>query len=131
MKPEKGGDLMVALFVILTVVVCLSVDSVIQWRRARREAAQAALASELVATYAFDDLSIPAGVYLDSGHTWVQLETEGAAYVGADRFAESLLGRIDAVELPEVGREVHRGEPLFSLVQGERVADFVAPIDGV
>jgi glycine cleavage system H protein len=122
---------MVALFVILTVVVCIAVDSLIQWRRALKEAREATPATAQATAYAFDDLSVPAGVYLDGGHTWVHLEADGDAHVGVDRFAESLLGRVDAVELPEVGREVHRGERLFSLVQGERVTDFVAPIDGV
>jgi glycine cleavage system H protein len=119
---------MVALFVILTVVVCIGVDSVIQWRRARNEAAPAL---DEAGDYLFKDLSVPAGVYLDGGHTWVELEAEGDVHVGIDRFAESLLGRIDAVELPEVGREVRRGERLFSLVQGDRIAEFAAPVDGV
>jgi len=122
---------MVALFVILTVVVCIGVDSIIQWRRARKEAREAAGAATSLTAYAFEDLSVPAGVYLDGGHTWVRLETDGDAHVGVDRFAESLLGQVDAVELPEVGREVRRGERLFRLRQGERLADFVAPIDGV
>lgn len=120
---------MVALFVILTVVVCLAVDSVIQWRKARREAAEAAAST--ATAYAFADLSAPAGVYLDNGHTWVEVEAEGGARVGVDRFAESILGHIDTVELPEVGREVHRGDRLFSLRQGARVAEFFSPIDGV
>jgi glycine cleavage system H lipoate-binding protein len=128
---EKGGDFMVALFVILTVVICIGVDSIIQWRRARKEAREVAPATAMVAAYAFEDLSVPAGVYLDSGHTWVEVEAEGDAHIGVDRFAESLLGRVDAVELPEVGREVHRGDRLFTLRQGARIAVFGAPIDGV
>lgn len=119
---------MVALFVIFTVVVCIGVDSIIQWRRARNEAVPAL---DQVGDYLFQDLNVPAGVYLDGGHTWVELEPEGDVHVGVDRFAESVLGRIDAVELPEVGREVRRGERLFSLVQGDRVAEFTAPVDGV
>jgi glycine cleavage system H protein len=122
---------MVALFVILTVVVCLSVDGVVQWRKSKREDAARRLADKLVPVDAFENMTTPANVFLDSGHTWVKLDSSGASDVGLDSFAERLLGRVDAVVLPEVGKEVSRGDVLFALRQGDRRAVFAAPIDGV
>lgn len=73
----------------------------------------------------------PTGTFVDRGHTWLGLEPFGAARVGMDDFAGSAIGRVDRVDLPPVGRFVCRGEVLFTIRQGERAAEFAAPIDGV
>src|SRR5512138_2384014 len=122
---------MVALFVILTIVVCLSVDGVVQYRKSKREHLARRLADELVPVDAFENMSAPADVFLDNGHTWVKVAPSGAADVGLDSFAQRLLGRVDAVVLPEIGKEVARGDVLFALRQNDRRAAFAAPIDGV
>jgi glycine cleavage system H protein len=80
---------------------------------------------------AFEKMSAPPDVFLDTGHTWVKLEQSGDAEVGLDSFAQQLLGRIDAVVLPEVGKKVSRGDVLFALRQDDRRAAFAAPLDGV
>ena len=121
---------MVALFVILTTVVCVMADSIVQWAKAKKEAGAPA-PDRLVPAYAFEDVSAPAGVFLDPGHTWTHLTHSGTAHVGVDGFAQKLMGRIDGVELPAVGAEVRRGDKLFAIRQGERTAAFNAPIDGV
>ena len=121
---------MVALFVILTIVVFVMADSIVQWVKAKKEAG--AMAHDRPApVYAFEDVSAPAGVFLDSGHTWTHLTHSGAAHVGVDGFAQKVLGRIDGVELPAVGDEVRRGDKLFAIRQGDRAAVFTAPVDGV
>jgi len=120
---------MVALFVILTIVVCVMADSIVQWAKAKKEAGAAP--DRLVPAYAFEDVSAPAGVFLDPGHTWMHLTHSGTAHVGVDGFAQKVMGRIDGVELPAVGDEVRRGDKLFAIRQGDRTAVFNAPIDGV
>ncbi|HSB26736.1 MAG TPA: hypothetical protein VLE19_02725 [Pyrinomonadaceae bacterium] len=122
---------MVALFVILTIVVCVGVDGIVQWRKSRKEVLARLWAGELVPIDAFEKMSAPADVFLDTGHTWVRLEPSGKAEVGLDSFAQSLLGRVDAVVLPEVGKQVARGDVLFALRQNDRRAAFAAPLDGV
>lgn len=121
---------MVALFVILTIVVCVMADSIVQWAKAKKEAGAQA-PDRLVPAYAFEDVSAPAGVFLDPGHTWLHLTHSGTAHVGVDGFAQKVMGRIDGVELPAVGAEVRRGDKLFAIRQGDRTAVFNAPIDGV
>ncbi len=121
---------MVALFVILTIVVCVMADSIVQWAKAKKEAGAQA-PDRLVPAYAFEDVSAPAGVFLDPGHTWMHLTHSGTAHVGVDGFAQKVMGRIDGVELPAVGDEVRRGDKLFAIRQGDRTAVFNAPIDGV
>ncbi|MBI3950189.1 MAG: hypothetical protein HY314_07020 [Acidobacteria bacterium] len=81
--------------------------------------------------WAFEGITVPRGVFVDPGHTWVAVDASGWVRVGVDDFAQKVMGRIDKVELPEVGREVHRGERLFMLRQNGRAAAFTAPIDGI
>ena len=72
----------------------------------------------------------PANVFLHEGHTWAVVEESGDAEIGVDSLARKAIGRVDGVDLPKVGREVRRGEKLFSLRQGSRAAEFVSPIGG-
>ena len=121
---------MVALFVILTIVVCVSIDGVIQFRKAKREHASRELTEQLVTANALADLSAPANLFLDGGHTWVEVKPSGAAMIGVDGFAQTLIGRIDDIVLPEVGKEINRGDPLFAVKQDNHRAAFASPIDG-
>ena len=122
---------MVALFVVLTIVVCIAVDSVIQWKKAKREVASEVPKNWPSPTYAFETLRAPEGLFFDSGHTWVEVSPDGTAHIGPDGFVTSVVGRIDSVELPALGAEVRRGDSLFAISQGDRVAEFKSPVDGV
>lgn len=122
---------MVAVFVMLTIVVCVGVDGFVQWRKANKETASRDLADQLLPAAAFASLSAPADIFLDSGHTWLKVASSGNADVGIDGFAQKLIGRIDDVVMPEVGKKVRRGEMLFAVRQGNHRAAFASPIDGV
>jgi glycine cleavage system H protein len=122
---------MVALLVVLTIVVCVCADSVVQWRKGRREADARRLANEVAPVAELAEVSAPADVFIDGGHTWVKVSPLGRADVGVDGFAERLIGRVDAVLLPDVGRKVARGDVLFTLRQDDHRAAFASPLDGV
>ena len=122
---------MVALFVMLTILACVGVDGIVQWRKGKRESATRVLIDQLVPADALAKLSAPPNVYLDEGHTWVRVTPSGAADIGIDGFAQGLIGRIDDVLLPEVGREVRRGDMLFTVRQDQHRAAFASPVDGV
>jgi glycine cleavage system H lipoate-binding protein len=122
---------MVAIFVILTIVAFVVADSLI--RRAEAKRLQPALAPTgfAIAGLTLEGVTVPGGVFVDTGHTWVELDASGTSRIGMDDFAQRAMGRIDEVKLPAVGQEVHRGEKLFAIRQGERTATFNAPTDGV
>ena len=121
---------MVALFVILTIVLCVSIDGVIQFRKAKNERVSRKLTEDLVPVTALAEVTAPANLFLDGGHTWVEVKPSGAATIGVDGFAQKLIGRIDDIVLPEVGKEIKRGDVLFAVKQDNHRAAFASPIDG-
>jgi CheY-like chemotaxis protein/glycine cleavage system H lipoate-binding protein len=76
------------------------------------------------------EFSIPGGVLVSAGHCWASLAQDGTVRIGPDDFARKLLGHADAIDLPEVGREVKAGERLFSIRQDGKQAHFHAPLSG-
>jgi glycine cleavage system H lipoate-binding protein len=76
------------------------------------------------------EFGLPGGVFISSGHVWANVTTSGLVRLGLDDFARKMIGRIDAIELPAKGAVLKKGDPLFSVRQGERRAVFHAPISG-
>jgi len=72
----------------------------------------------------------PSNVYLHPGQTWAAVEGTGETKIGVNALASKAIGKVDSLSLPKVGQTVRQGERLFSLRQGNRTAEFVAPMDG-
>jgi glycine cleavage system H protein len=62
-------------------------------------------------------------------HEWV-LPQERRAKVGISEFAQSELGDISFVELPDVGRQVNRGESVCSIDSLKSTSEIYAPVSG-
>ncbi|ADI25553.1 MULTISPECIES: glycine cleavage system protein GcvH [unclassified Geobacillus] len=62
-------------------------------------------------------------------HEWVRVEGENVR-VGITDYAQSELGDIVFVELPEVGAEVAANEPFGSVESVKTVSELYAPISG-
>ncbi len=77
-----------------------------------------------------DEFLIPGGVFISDGHCWVGLNEDGTAKIGIDDFAKKMIGGIDDIEPPNLGRTIKKGEPIFSLKIGLRTIPFLAPISG-
>lgn len=67
-------------------------------------------------------------------HEWVHVEAgaSGAktATVGLSRFALEALTDLVFLGLPEVGRQVHAGEPFGEIESVKAVSDLYSPVDG-
>lgn len=73
--------------------------------------------------------NIPENVsYIDS-HEWIQVESD-IATIGITDFAQSELGNIVFVELPEIGEYAKRGETFGTVEAVKTVEDLIAPISG-
>jgi len=73
---------------------------------------------------------IPGGVFISPGHCWARLNESGEVSVGIDDFAKKIIGKIDAIDLPNLGMEVKQGQPLFAVKQGLHSIPFLAPVSG-
>ena len=126
---------MVAIFVVLTIVAFVLVDAIVQRSEARARQKlskpEPVFFKTPVTAFVPQNLSVPGTVFLGFGHTSVGLEASGKARIGLDDFVHQAVGRIDRVELPNVGQKVRRGDELFVIRQKERKAAFKAPIDGI
>jgi glycine cleavage system H lipoate-binding protein len=70
------------------------------------------------------------GAYFHQGHSWAIPEGGGVVRVGVDDFAQKLLGKIDAIKLPQVGSQISQGEKVWSLLVGSKRIDMLAPVNG-
>jgi glycine cleavage system H protein len=62
-------------------------------------------------------------------HEWVKTE-DGKVRIGITAFAQSELGDIVFVELPEIGDELKANEPFGSVESVKTVSELYAPISG-
>jgi glycine cleavage system H lipoate-binding protein len=74
---------------------------------------------------------IPHGYYLHRGHAWVKIEENDTVRVGLDDFALRLLGPLDRIEAPLMGKEVRRNRADISLSRGTNAAEILSPVSGV
>jgi len=68
-------------------------------------------------------------LYYTESHEWVQLNGD-LATVGITDFAQSELGDIVFVELPDVNSRVSAGEPCGSIEAVKAVVDLISPLSG-
>jgi len=74
-------------------------------------------------------MSIPADLRYSEEHEWVKID-EGKVRIGITEFAQSELGDIVFVELPQVGDEVVADEPFGSVESVKTVSEIYAPVSG-
>jgi len=73
--------------------------------------------------------SVPGNVSYSDSHEWIQVESD-IATIGITDFAQSELGDIVFVELPEVGEYAKRGETFGTVEAVKTVEDLIAPLSG-
>lgn len=86
---------------------------------------------EPVEARAVQGFMVPQGYYFHPGHTWVKMEEDASVRVGMDDFALRLLGPLDCIKAPVIGKEVRRGREDISLFRGSNRADIRSPVSGV
>jgi glycine cleavage system H protein len=73
---------------------------------------------------------IPADLYYTADHEWVRRSEADTARVGITDFAQSALGDVVFVQLPEVGTDVTAGESFGEVESTKSVSDLYAPVSG-
>jgi len=73
---------------------------------------------------------VPDNVRYHAGHTWALSESRELVRVGIDDFASKLVGKIESITLPQVGRWVRQGQKIWTVVRDGKSVDMVSPIEG-
>ncbi|CQD16082.1 glycine cleavage system protein H [Mycobacterium europaeum] len=73
---------------------------------------------------------IPPDLHYTAEHEWVRRSAEDTARVGITDFAQSALGDVVFVQLPEVGTELTAGESFGEVESTKSVSDLYAPVSG-
>ena len=76
-------------------------------------------------------IKLPQGYYLHSGHCWAKLEADSAVRIGLDDFALRLLGPLDIIEAPLMGKTVEQGRGDIQLRRDKNTAALLTPVTGV
>ena len=72
---------------------------------------------------------VPNDLLYNSEHDWLRVE-DGVGVTGITDYAQSELGDVVFLELPEVGRRIKQGEAYGTLEAVKTVADLYAPVSG-
>ena len=73
---------------------------------------------------------IPSELNYTAEHEWVRRSGGDTARIGITDFAQSALGDVVFVQLPEVGTEVAAGESFGEVESTKSVSDLYAPVSG-
>ncbi len=74
-------------------------------------------------------MNIPSDLRYTESHEWIRIEGDTGT-MGITDFAQSELGDIVFVELPQVGAKVEKGKPLGTVEAVKAVSDLNAPASG-
>ncbi|OBB85076.1 glycine cleavage system protein GcvH [Mycobacterium sp. 852002-30065_SCH5024008] len=73
---------------------------------------------------------IPPDLHYTAEHEWVRRSGEDTVRVGITDFAQSALGDVVFVQLPEVGSRLAAGESFGEVESTKSVSDLYAPVSG-
>src|SRR5262245_52420822 len=62
-------------------------------------------------------------------HLWIRVEGN-RAHIGVSDYGQNELGEVIAVELPDVGDEVEKGEPFGEVESVRTVSELLSPLSG-
>lgn len=75
-------------------------------------------------------METPKDLMYSESHEWVRAAADNVVSVGITDFAQSELGDVVYVELPEVGHTLTTDDPFGSVESVKAVSDLVAPVSG-
>jgi glycine cleavage system H protein len=76
-------------------------------------------------------MSAPKDYKYTESHEWLRIEEENVVTIGITDYAQEKLGDIVSVELPRVGDEVERGEPIGMIDSQKASSEVFAVVSGV
>ncbi|NJE26148.1 glycine cleavage system protein GcvH [Thermococcus sp. MV5] len=76
------------------------------------------------------EYKVKEGLYYTKDHEWAQVMEDGTVLIGISDYAQKELGDLAYVELPEIGKEVSKGDVLCEVESVKAVSEVYAPVSG-
>ncbi len=74
--------------------------------------------------------ALPGDLRYTSEHEWLRPEEDGSVTIGITDYAQSALGDLVYVELPEVGQDLENGGEMAVVESVKAASDVYAPLSG-
>lgn len=74
--------------------------------------------------------NVPAELKYTDEHEWVRTEADGTLTIGITDHAQSTLGDIVFLEMPQVGKQVKAGDAIGVVESVKAASDFYSPVTG-
>lgn len=103
---------------------------VVFWRFVNAEVEEAPAYAPAWTGQLADWFRVPQGVFYHPGHAWARPDAAGVLTIGMDDFAQQLVGRLAAVELPQPGAMLVTGAKGWTLRADSKAVDMLAPVTG-
>jgi glycine cleavage system H protein len=125
---------MIAILVVVTFLLAVVIDHLLNRQPIPIEAAEAPLAEapsrprlrpSVVAGF-----DLPDNLRYHPGHTWAVSESPDLVRVGIDDFAAKLTGGVTSIDIPERGTWIRQGQRIIAMHHDGRELDLVSPIEG-
>lgn len=100
------------------------------WRFLNRPARMALKAAERFVPAMGEWFRLPEGFYYHLGHSWAFPESKNIVRVGIDDFAQKLVGKIEAINVPNPGSTVYQGDKGWTLEVDSKAFDMLSPVEG-
>jgi len=78
-----------------------------------------------------EGFKVPHGFYLHHGHAWVRVEEGSEIRIGMDDFALRLLGPLDRIEAPLIGKTIKQNRADILVRRDTHKASILSPVSGV
>jgi len=121
---------MTALFLISFLIVVLSIDAIIQYRKKRKENVSENIYINKSDVLSEKKIFMPKGIFYDKTHTWAHMKKYGNVRVGVNDFLQHIVGDVTKVILRKNDEVVKRNDLLLSIIQNGKKIDLYSPING-
>ncbi|HYE23674.1 MAG TPA: glycine cleavage system protein H [Clostridia bacterium] len=124
---------MTVILVLATFVTFIAIDYFLARKKAPVFAAQQVrrdVAVPRVQTKVIGGFQVQPNLKYHPGHTWAVAESPNLVRVGIDDFAAKLVGKVEAINLPQRGQWIRQGQKVLSFKKNGQTIDMVSPIEG-
>lgn len=124
---------MVALFVLITFVLIISINLIITKIRDKKISVfdeSAELTANSFAVFTKDSIYVPKDVYFNNNHTWASITNEGFITLGIDDFVNKVVQPSGIRLLIKNGDRIQKNDKLFELQRGNKTIIIKSPATG-